>query len=177
VLGSYWSVIEIKYNDQYHQSYKTWYYIVLYHPEHRFMSVFSCVVSPCVGTDLAMGWSPFSKSHQMSGEVGILQLILNVKKVNNFIRKAEHLQWERLTHRPDDGGSKDLWNVGTLLPDYTALQPRRQPSSYSPPWEPQILLGHKLTQGTIRTFSYSDCGKLQEIPRRCIVRATESVVN
>jgi hypothetical protein len=43
-------------------------------------------------------------------------------------------------HRPDDGGSKDLWNVGKLLPDYTALQPRRQPSSYSPPWEPQILL-------------------------------------
>jgi hypothetical protein len=32
-------------------------------------------------------------------------------------------------HRPDDGGSKDLWNVGKLLPDYTALQPRRQPSS------------------------------------------------
>jgi hypothetical protein len=31
-------------------------------------------------------------------------------------------------HRPDDGGSKDLWNVGKLLPDYTALQPRRQPS-------------------------------------------------
>jgi hypothetical protein len=40
----------------------------------------------------------------------------------------------------DDGGSKDLWNFGKLLPDYTALQPRRQPSSYSPPWEPQILL-------------------------------------
>jgi hypothetical protein len=39
---------------------------------------------------------------------------------------------------PDDGGSKALWNVGKLLPDYTALQPRRQPSSYSPPWEPQI---------------------------------------
>jgi hypothetical protein len=30
---------------------------------------------------------------------------------------------------PDDGGSKDLWNTGKLLPDYTALQPRRQPSS------------------------------------------------
>jgi hypothetical protein len=29
---------------------------------------------------------------------------------------------------PDDGGSKHLWNVGKL-PDYTALQPRRQPSS------------------------------------------------
>jgi hypothetical protein len=36
----------------------------------------------------------------------------------------------RLTHRPDDGGSKDL-NVGKLLPDYTVLQPRRQPSSAS----------------------------------------------
>jgi hypothetical protein len=42
--------------------------------------------------------------------------------------------------RPDDGGSKDLWNVGTTLPDYTMLQPRRQPSSYSSPWKPQILL-------------------------------------
>jgi hypothetical protein len=27
---------------------------------------------------------------------------------------------------PDDGGSKHLWNVGKLLPDYTAQQPRRQ---------------------------------------------------
>jgi hypothetical protein len=31
------------------------------------------------------------------------------------------------THRPDDGGSKNLWNAGKLLPDYMALQPRRQP--------------------------------------------------
>jgi hypothetical protein len=46
----------------------------------------------------------------------------------------------QLTHRPDDGRSKDLWNVGKLLPDYTALQPRRQPSSNSPPWELHILL-------------------------------------
>jgi hypothetical protein len=30
---------------------------------------------------------------------------------------------------PDDGGSKDLWNVGKLLPDYTVLQPRTQQSS------------------------------------------------
>jgi hypothetical protein len=35
---------------------------------------------------------------------------------------------------------KLFWNVGKLLPDYTVLQPRRQQSSYSPPWEPQILL-------------------------------------
>jgi hypothetical protein len=29
------------------------------------------------------------------------------------------------THRPDDGGSKHVCNVGKLLPDYTAQQPRR----------------------------------------------------
>jgi hypothetical protein len=33
------------------------------------------------------------------------------------------------SHRPDDRGSTDLLNVGKLMPEYTALQPRRQPSS------------------------------------------------
>jgi hypothetical protein len=37
------------------------------------------------------------------------------------------------THR-----SKHLWNVGKLLSDYTAQQPRKQPSSCSLPWETQI---------------------------------------
>jgi hypothetical protein len=32
-------------------------------------------------------------------------------------------------HRPNVGDSTDLWNVGKLIPVYTALQPRRQPSS------------------------------------------------
>jgi hypothetical protein len=31
-----------------------------------------------------------------------------------------------------------LWNYGKLLPDYTAQQPRRQPSSYSPSWKPEM---------------------------------------
>jgi hypothetical protein len=39
----------------------------------------------------------------------------------------------------DDWGSKHHWNVGKLLPDYTAQQLRIQSSSYLPPWEPQIL--------------------------------------
>jgi hypothetical protein len=34
-------------------------------------------------------------------------------------------------HRPGDGGSTDLWNVAKLIAVYTALQPRRQPSSIS----------------------------------------------
>jgi hypothetical protein len=40
---------------------------------------------------------------------------------------------------PDVGGSKGLWNVGKLIPVYTALQPRRQSSSYSQPCEPRII--------------------------------------
>jgi hypothetical protein len=34
-------------------------------------------------------------------------------------------------NQDDDGGSKHLWNVSKLLPDYTAQQARRQLSSYS----------------------------------------------
>jgi hypothetical protein len=45
-------------------------------------------------------------------------------------------------YHPDDGGSKRIWNVGKLLPDYMVQQPRRQPSEYLPPWEPEILLFH-----------------------------------
>jgi hypothetical protein len=36
-------------------------------------------------------------------------------------------------HRYYDGGSRDFWNVGKLLPDCTAQQLRTRPSSYSLP--------------------------------------------
>jgi hypothetical protein len=79
--------------------------------------------------------------------------IIKVINIQNIISKTEILFYKKMAvfwvvapcslhqgdDRPDDGGSKDLWNFGKLLPDYTALQPRRQPSSYSPPSEPQIL--------------------------------------
>jgi hypothetical protein len=32
-------------------------------------------------------------------------------------------------HRPDDRGSRHLWNISKPLPDYMAQQLRRQPSS------------------------------------------------
>jgi hypothetical protein len=35
---------------------------------------------------------------------------------------------------------KHLWNVGKLLPDRTAQQPRIQPCSYSLPWERKMSL-------------------------------------
>jgi hypothetical protein len=43
-----------------------------------------------------------------------------------------------LHHRPDDGGSMNLWNFGVLQRDYTALYPSKLSYSYSPPWEPEI---------------------------------------
>jgi hypothetical protein len=63
-------------------------------------------------------------------------LIMSAMQDCHFTRNLEL----NLKISPDDGGSKDLWNSGKLLPDYTALQPRRQPSSYPPPWEPQFLI-------------------------------------
>jgi hypothetical protein len=74
-------------------------------------------------------WTVFTKHPPILNRSALADCFLYLKPIARA----------RLTHRPGDGGSKDLWNVGKLLPDYTALQPRRQPSSYSPPWEPHIL--------------------------------------
>jgi hypothetical protein len=40
----------------------------------------------------------------------------------------------------DDGGSMHLWNTGKRLPDCQAHHPRRQSSSYTPTWKPEISL-------------------------------------
>jgi hypothetical protein len=70
---------------------------------------------------------------------------------------------ENIQHRPVDGGSKHLWNVGKILPDCTAQQPTRQQSSHStfllkldvlevfaPLQQQNILIGHKYLVITIR---------------------------
>jgi hypothetical protein len=60
------------------------------------------------------------------------------KTILNYILAAVRT-WN-LTHRPDDGGSTYLWNVGRQL-FYTAVYPRRQFwTTYSPPWELEISL-------------------------------------
>jgi hypothetical protein len=63
----------------------------------------------------------------------VVQPLLNLKNLFSITNVSEVLAASIIramrTHRPGDGGSKDLWNVGKLLPDYPALQPRRQPSS------------------------------------------------
>jgi hypothetical protein len=47
--------------------------------------------------------------------------------------------------------SKHLWNAGEILLDYTAQQPRRQPSSYTPPWNPK---SHNLLTVFMLLFRY-----------------------
>jgi hypothetical protein len=54
-------------------------------------------------------------------------------------RVTEKINRSQFIHRPEDGGSTHLWNVG-ILPDYTALYPRRLPSPYLPLWQPKISL-------------------------------------
>jgi hypothetical protein len=45
---------------------------------------------------------------------------------------------------------------GKLLANYTALQPIRQPSSYSPPWESQILISPAATDyGSVVNISFN----------------------
>jgi hypothetical protein len=72
--------------------------------------------------------------------------------------RTTHAAWpKRLLRRGPDGerfsrplfvlfklvmeAASNLWNVDELVPVYTELQHRRQPSSYQSPREPQILLG------------------------------------
>jgi hypothetical protein len=46
----------------------------------------------------------------------------------------------QLAHHLDGGGSKHLWNVTKLLPDYTAQQPRTQSTTFLLLWEPQFSI-------------------------------------
>jgi hypothetical protein len=56
-------------------------------------------------------------------------------------------------HRPDDGGSTYLWNVGRQL-FYTAVNPRRQIwTSYSPPWELEISNRRTISLSFTELFS------------------------
>jgi hypothetical protein len=83
------------------------------------MAVF-WVVAPCTGRSL-----PTFQRSLLPLSTG--QWVSSALTDSFLYRKA--IPRARLTHRPDDGGSKVLWNVGRLLPDYMAQRPRRQPSS------------------------------------------------
>jgi hypothetical protein len=74
-------------------------------------------------------------------------LIAGITGVPLLIGLTWGWSWESSgTHRPDDGGSTHLWNVGRHRFDYRAVYPRRLWTSYSPPWEPEI--SHNLMLST-----------------------------
>jgi hypothetical protein len=77
---------------------------------------------------------------------------------------------------PDDGGSKYLWNICKLIPDYTVLQTRRQPSSYLPLWEPQIFPNSIFWK--MFDLSQFHCHQCLEIrrTRRCLSTALHNTV-
>jgi hypothetical protein len=58
----------------------------------------------------------------------LLTIDLYVINIHEGCRLTKNAIYE-ITHHPDDGGSKLLWNIDPYLPDYTMQHPRRQPSS------------------------------------------------
>jgi hypothetical protein len=52
-----------------------------------------------------------------------------LQRLLKFVYEIFKFQWSWF-HHPDDGGSTRLRNVGLLLPDYTALYPRKLSSTY-----------------------------------------------
>jgi hypothetical protein len=70
----------------------------------------------------------FSTVHVACNQVTFQVFTVGSKKMTFFLVVAP---WSLVEgDHPDYGVSKHLWNVGKLLPDYTAQQPRRQQSSY-----------------------------------------------
>jgi hypothetical protein len=51
-----------------------------------------------------------------------------------FVQLKRLFRNETVNHRPDDGGSTDIRNVGKLIRVRTALQPRRRPPSSNWNW-------------------------------------------
>jgi hypothetical protein len=60
---------------------------------------------------------------------------------------------ERWWHRPDDGGSTYLLNVGRHSVNNTAVHPRRFWVSYSPPWELEVSQeSNSFTKHVVSTY-------------------------
>jgi hypothetical protein len=75
------------------------------------MAVF-WVVAPCSLVEVYQRFrSPCCLHHQGDEEAARVE---TVRDIGISLPRA------RLPQLPDDGGSKDLWNVGKILPDYTA---------------------------------------------------------
>jgi hypothetical protein len=67
----------------------------------------------------------------VSMKMAVLWVVASCRLVEVYqrFRDLYCLHRHGVTHRPDDGGSTDLWNVGKLISVYMMLQARRQPSS------------------------------------------------
>jgi hypothetical protein len=90
------------------------------------------------------GWSrhklgEISGSHSDKYENGCLLRYCTMQPGRNWLTFQRFLLPSPSELPPWCGGSKNLWNIGKLLPDYMAQHPRRQSSSYSLLWEPEIL--------------------------------------
>jgi hypothetical protein len=99
-------------------------------------------LSSIINSENTISLSHFHSSivWSMCVQIIITWLVFWVVAPCSLVEVYRHFGGACCLHRPDNGDSKHLWNVSKFLPDYTAQQPRRQSSSYSPPWEPEISL-------------------------------------
>jgi hypothetical protein len=96
-----------------------------YHPPFWMSSWLSVCV--CMCTNLSIYLVGFQVLMAASMNMAVFWVVAPCSLVDVYrrFRGASCLH-----HQGDDGSSKYLWNVGKLLSDYTALQPRIQSSSY-----------------------------------------------
>jgi hypothetical protein len=102
-------------------------------------------------TKVHLTWIQFRKLSSRNGKENCILYCLRIATAPCFLHST-YIQWHLCSfyfkvhmffivtirpsrnyidvHRPDDGGSKHLWNVSKYLPDYTAQQPTTQ----SPSW-------------------------------------------
>jgi hypothetical protein len=65
------------------------------------------------------------------------------------------------------GGTKYLWNVGKLLPDYTAQHPRRQPSMYGLVCDPNSLYNPQCTMTCSSLWLSNAWSEYHKYPDTC----------
>jgi hypothetical protein len=99
-----------------------------------------CRTSPPDSTELNRSWEANSRVLTEEVPCFLWKQEIGYREISGYCRDEYEHKDDGLDHRPDDGCSTHLWNVGVLKRDYTELS-----CSYSPPWEPEISQSMNIT--------------------------------
>jgi hypothetical protein len=127
---------------------------------HLLLRLLSCLIPSGLQTDFF--FANFHVSHppcKISGSHG--GKYEDSCQLGYYIVKFQRYLLPPSSGRPDDGGSNYLWNIGELLPDYTAQKLIKHPSS-NPSWfsHPNGI-GWQRHSTKIANRSFEDVGKFR----------------